>query len=142
MSAYDDLLHLPHHVSMSHPQMPRENRAAQFSPFAALSGYDAAVAETDRRTDQKVELADDEKELIRQRLQMIQEHLDERPEVTITYFVPDEKKSGGAYQCVTGALKKIDEYERAVVLCSQKTIPIDEISNIAGELFSRMDVFL
>lgn len=122
--------------------MPRENRAAQFSPFTALTGYDAAVAETGRRTDEKVELTDDEKELISQRLQMIQEHLDERPEVTIIYFVPDAKKSGGAYQCVTGAVKKIDEYERVVVLCSQETIPIDEISNIAGALFSRMDVFL
>lgn len=140
MSVYDDMLHLPHHVSVNHPQMPRENRAAQFSPFAALSGYGAAVAETGRLTDEKVELTDDEKESISQRLQMIQEHFHEHPEVTVTYFVPDGKKSGGAYQCVTGEVKKIDEYERTIVLHGGEIIPIDAVLTVAGEMFAGMDV--
>jgi calcineurin-like phosphoesterase family protein len=86
-------------------------------------------------------LTEDEKEAISQRLQMIQEHIAEYPEVTITYFVPDKKKSGGAYKSVTGAVRKIDEYERVMVLNSHEVIPIDEILHILGELFNNLDTF-
>ncbi|MEG2421569.1 MAG: hypothetical protein RSB55_08455, partial [Oscillospiraceae bacterium] len=93
---YDDMLHLPHHVSEKHPSMPMLDRAAQFSPFAALTGYDAAVKETARLTDRRVELDEGEKEAIDQRLTLVQERLPDPTEVTITYFVPDKKKAGGA----------------------------------------------
>lgn len=141
-SAYDDIINLPHPISTAHPQMSRHDRAAQFSPFAALTGYDAAVAETGRLTAKKTELTEDEKEAISQRLQMIQEHIAEYPEVTITYFVQDKKKSGGAYKSVTGAVKKIDEYERIIVLQSGEHIQIDEVLQIEGELFKGMDAFM
>jgi len=122
--------------------MRQLDRAAQFSPFAALTGYDAAVAETGRLTDERLELAEEEKEVIGLRLQLLLEHLDERPEVTIIYFVPDERKTGGAYKSVTGIVKKIDEYERSIVLFSGERIPIDEISQIEGELFKGLDAVL
>ncbi|MEG2989294.1 MAG: hypothetical protein RR807_07820 [Oscillospiraceae bacterium] len=127
---YDDMLHLPHHVSEKHPSMPSRDRAAQFSPFAALTGYDAAVKETARLTDRRVELDEGEKEAIDQRLTLVQERLPQPTEVTITYFVPDKKKAGGAYVSVSGTVKKIDDYERAVVLSDGTNIPIDDILQI------------
>ena len=102
---YDDMLHLPHHVSEKHPAMSVHDRAAQFSPFAALTGYDAAVQETARLTDRRIELDEGEKAAIDQRLTLVQERLPEPTEVTITYFVPDKKKAGGAYVSVTGTVK-------------------------------------
>jgi hypothetical protein len=124
---YDDMLHLPHHVSQRHPQMSLHDRAAQFSPFAALTGYDAAVKETARLTAQRVELDEGEKEALDQRLTLVQERLPEPTEVTITYFVPDKKKDGGAYVSVSGTVKKIDDYEHTVVLRDGTSIPIEEI---------------
>ncbi|MEG2679239.1 MAG: hypothetical protein RR949_04800 [Oscillospiraceae bacterium] len=137
---YDDMLHLPHHVSEKHPSMPMLDRAAQFSPFAALTGYDAAVKETARLTDRRVELDEGEKEAIDQRLTLVQERLPQPTEVTITYFVPDKKKAGGAYVSVSGTVKKIDDYERAVVLSDGISISIDDILFVAGELFEGMEV--
>jgi hypothetical protein len=134
-TSYDDMIYLPHHVSTAHPQMPRPDRAVQFSPFAALTGYDAAITETGRLTDERIELTEDEKEQIRQRLQVLQEHLSERPEITLTYFAPDGKKSGGAYKSVTGAVKRIDEYGRVIVLHSGGRVSLDEVSQIEGALF-------
>lgn len=139
---YDDIINLPHPVSISHPRMRQLDRAAQFSPFAALTGYDAAVAETGRLTDERLELAEEEKEVIGLRLQLLLEHLDERPEVTIIYFVPDERKTGGAYKSVTGIVKKIDEYERSIALFGGERIPIEEVSQIEGELFKGLDAVL
>lgn len=131
---YDDIIDLPHFVSKTHPQMPIENRAAQFSPFAALVGYGAAIKETARLTDERIELDDDEKIMLSGKLQLIMEHIKESPEVTITFFVPDELKSGGAYADVTGTIKKVDAYERAIVMTSGKAIPIDEVIAIEGAL--------
>lgn len=139
---YDDIIYLPHPVSATHPKMRQLDRAAQFSPFAALTGYEAAVAETGRLTDERLELAEEEKEAIGQRLHLLLEHLDERPEVTITYFVPDERKTGGAYKSVTGIVKKIDEYERSIALFGGERIPIEEVSQIEGELFKGLDAVL
>jgi hypothetical protein len=118
--------------------MSAHDRAAQFSPFAALTGYEAAVAETARLTDKKVELDDYEKEALNERLRIIQEHIGEKPEVCFTYFVPDKKKAGGAYVDTTGTVKKIDDYSRLVILCDGTRIPIDEIINIEGDLFRTM----
>lgn len=135
---YDDIIHLPHHVSMAHPHMAAIDRAAQFSPFAALTGYDAAIKETARRTNERVELDEYAKEDLRDRLQIIADRMKEHPEIAITYFRPDEKKNGGAYVTVIGMAKKIDEYERVVVTNDGTKIPIDEIMSIDGEIFETM----
>ena len=136
---YDDILLLPHHVSEKHPPMSRLDRAAQFSPFAALTGYEAAVVETARLTDQRIELDEGEKEAIDQRLTLVQERLPAPTEVTITYFMPDKKKPGGAYVSVSGTVKKIDDYERTVILCNGASIPIDDILHINGKLFDGIE---
>jgi hypothetical protein len=136
---YDDILHLPHHVSEKHPPMSRVDRAAQFSPFAALTGYEAAVEETARLTDRRIELDEGEKAAIDQRLTLVQERLPAPTEVTITYFMPDKKKAGGAYVNVSGTIKKIDDYERAVVLSDGTNIPIDDILHINGKLFDGIE---
>jgi len=133
---YDDMINLPHHRSASHLHMSAHDRAAQFSPFAALTGYDSAITETARLTDTKVELDEYSKADINERLSIIQEQTDEQPEVAITYFQPDKKKSGGAYITVSGCVKKIDDYERTVVMQDATTIPIDDIFAIEGELFA------
>ena len=111
------------------------DRAAQFSPFAALTGYDAAVKETARLTEQKIELDEYEKAALDQRILLLQEHLKELPEVTITHFVPDEHKDGGKYVSITEAVKKIDTYEKQIVLVDKSKIPIENILSIEGELF-------
>ncbi len=136
---YDDIIGLPHFTSPTHPRMPLENRAAQFAPFAALVGYDAAVKETARLTDKRMELDEDEKLIISEKLQLIQDHIKERTEAVFTYFQPDEKKSGGAYAVLAGQVKKVDEYERVIVMVSGEVIPIDEVIAINGELFRGMD---
>ena len=136
---YDDILPLPHHVSEKHPPMSRLDRAAQFSPFAALTGYEAAVKETARLTDQRIELDEGEKEAIDQRLTLLQERLPEPTKVTITYFVPDKKKAGGAYVSVSGTVKKVDDYERVVILRDGMRIPIEEILHINGKLFDGIE---
>ena len=135
MGKYDDIINLPHHTSPKRPRMSMIDRAAQFSPFAALTGYDAAVKETARLTDRRIELDEYEKAALDERLQLIQEHLKELPEITITYFKPDERKDGGAYLSVTGSIKKIDAYEKCVVMTDMQKIPVEEIFRIDGELF-------
>ena len=136
---YDDILLLPHHVSEKHPPMSRLDRAAQFSPFAALTGYEAAVKETARLTDRRIELDESEKGAIDQRLTLVQERLPDPIKVTITYFVPDKKKVGGAYVNVSGTVKKIDDYERMVILRDGTSIPIEDILHINGELFDGIE---
>ena len=137
---YEDILHLPHHVSEKHPPMSRLDRAAQFSPFAALTGYEAAVEETARLTDRRIELDEGEKAAIDQRLTLVQERLPVPTEVTITYFLPDKKKAGGAYVSVSGTVKKIDECERTVILRNGTSIPIDDILCVDGEIFDGMEM--
>lgn len=127
---YDDIIHLPHHVSATHPHMSAIDRAAQFSPFAALTGYDAAIKETARLTDKRVELDESMKDALSNNLQMIADRLKEHPEIAITYFQPDAKKNGGAYVTVINTVKKIDVYKRIVVLTDGIVIPVDEIISI------------
>lgn len=127
---YDDIINLPHHRSAAHPHMSAHDRAAQFSPFAALTGYDSAIAETARLTDTRIELDEYSKTDLNERLSIIQEEIDDEPEVTITYFQPDRQKSGGAYITVTGYVKKIEDYERTVVMQDATKIPIDDIIDI------------
>ncbi|MEA4912552.1 MAG: hypothetical protein VB092_08105 [Oscillospiraceae bacterium] len=132
---YDDIINLPHHQSATRPRMSMRDRAAQFSPFAALTGYGDAVKETARLTGERIELDDTEKEAISDRLQIIAEHISEHPEISVTYFLPDERKAGGEYVTVTGSVKKIDEYERVVVMADGYKLPIDEIADVEGPLF-------
>jgi hypothetical protein len=127
---YDDIINLPHHVSSSRPHMSTLDRAAQFSPFAALTGYDSAVKETARLTDERIELDEDMKAAIDERLLIIQEQLDDQPQVSITYFQPDNRKDGGAYIVANGCVKKLDEYERSVFMMNGTKIPIDDIIEI------------
>lgn len=138
---YDDIIHLPHHVSTRHPQMSLIDRAAQFSPFAALTGHDAAIKETQRHTDEWVEPSGDRKELLDEKLQMIRESLSgakdgqDLPKILFTYFKPDEKKCGGAYLSIQGRVRKIDEYGHQVILEDGTALAVEYIVGIEGELF-------
>lgn len=132
---YEDIIDLPHHVSKTRPQMSMLDRAAQFSPFAALTGYDAAIKETGRLTDEKQELDDDTKAALDMKQAYLMEMIDEQPEISVTYFLPDTKKAGGAYATVTGKLKRFDEYERLLILTDGKKIPMDDIADIESNLF-------
>ncbi len=127
---YEDIINLPHHVSKTHPQMPMQDRAAQFSPFAALTGYDDAIDETARLTGKKIELSEEAKEILDRKLQYLGSIISDQPEISVTYFVPDEKKDGGEYVTVKGNLKRIDEYERAIILTDGERIGMDEIIDI------------
>lgn len=121
---YDDIIDLPHHVSRKHPQMPLLDRAAQFAPFAALTGHEEAIKETARLTEEEIELDENSKELLDLRLQRLQKHLSEHPLVTVTYFKPDEKKDGGAYETVTGKVKKVDEYAGELVFTDGRRVEL------------------
>lgn len=135
-SPYDDIIHLPHPVSTKHPQMSMAGRAAQFTPFAALTGYDAAIKETARLTDERVELDEEAKLRLDNKLRMVQEMLIEQPELLVTYFQADNRKSGGCYLTVRGSVKKIDVYEQILVLTEGLQIPIRDIYELEGELFN------
>ena len=113
-----------------HPQMSISDRAAQFSPFAALTGYDAAVDETARYTEIREELTEDEVNRLNDDLNRLLDMLDERPEIRVTYFVPDKRKSGGSYMTKTGIVKKIDEYQKILVLEDGSKIPLEDIREI------------
>lgn len=136
---YDDIIALPHHISKRHPQMPPSNRAAQFSPFAALSGHEDAIRETARLTDSFIELDESRKEQIDGQLWLIRDNLDSQPEIEATYFQPDEKKHGGTYVTMTGRVKNIDEYSRRIIFTDGKTLPIERLFSIRGELFRNID---
>ncbi|MBQ3482116.1 MAG: hypothetical protein IJH48_07355 [Oscillospiraceae bacterium] len=130
MGKYDDILHLSRPVSRTHPPMPRAERAAQFSSFAALTGYEEIVAESARLTDARVELGHDALEALDERLRAIAAAIADEPEAEIRFFVPDEKKAGGRYETVRGRVKKIDEYAAALFLTSGKKIPLADIVSI------------
>lgn len=135
---YDDIINLPHHVSKKHPQISLHDRAAQFSPFAALTGHKAAINETARLTDEKQILSEDVIAKLNEQLNLIKENIGTNQTVTITYFVPDDKKSGGAYISNTGVVKKIDEYNRTVIMTDKTVIPIEQISEMQSDIFSEI----
>lgn len=130
MNEYDDIINLPHHVSKVHPQMSMMNRAAQFAPFAALTGHAAAIEETARLTDEQHELADEDSETLNQKMAYLRENLHEHPTIIITYFEPDKKKAGGAYKTIEGQLKNIDDYSQSIVLKSGEVIPLKSVLDI------------
>lgn len=128
MSKYDDIINLPHHVSKNRPPMPMRNRAAQFAPFAALTGHDEAISETARLTNSKIELSAEEQGLLSSILSLA---LESGATVTFVYFEKDALKDGGRYVSVRGAIRKIDEIERVIILSDSSTaIPIDDIYDI------------
>lgn len=137
---YEDIVDLPHHVSKKYPQPTMADRAARFAPFAAITGYEEMVLEEARITDARIELDENSKAALNEKLNMILEFLDEQPEVSITYFEPDKKKAGGAYITITGTVKRIDEYEHLVIMTDGKKINIDDIYNLQSELFYSLGV--
>lgn len=133
MSAYDDIIDLPRPVSKKHPPMPIADRAAQFSPFAALTGFGAAITETARITGEKPELSEQEHAKLDEKLHSLLKRLPDAPAVTITYFQPDERKSGGALITADGFLKRIDAYARAIVFSDGRTIPLDDVTDVSTD---------
>ena len=130
MGKYDDIIDLPHHVSGTRPHMPMIDRAAQFQPFRALTGYEDVVHETARLTEEKVQLTEEEQALLDARLQRLTEETASQPQVRITYFQPDKKKAGGAYVTAAGGLKKIDDFAGMLLLTGGERIPIEDIVDI------------
>lgn len=130
MGKYDDIIRLPHHESTRHPRMSALDRAAQFLPFAALTGHAAAVRETARLTDTRIELDEIRKEELDLHLHLLREQLTQKPQVTITYYVPDARKDGGAYFTVAGTIQKIDENRHQVIMENGTVIPMNDIYEI------------
>ena len=135
---YDDIINLPHPTSQRHPRMPIRDRAAIFSPFAALSGHGAAIAEIARLTEQRTELDEDTRAELDRRQAILLEHIDEQPEVIITWFQPDEKKDGGVYLTATGRLKKFREVERILVLADGAEIPLEDVVALESDIFQTL----
>ena len=133
--SYDDLINLPHHVSKKHPPMSLYARSAQFAPFAALTGYEDAVRETARETNERIEIDDEVKSILDGKIQILIEKLKAKPEVTFTYFISDLRKDGGAYVTVEGIIKKIDMFEQKIYLADNTEIPINEVIDISSEVF-------
>lgn len=136
---YADIIDREHYVDPNHPQMPRLNRAAQFSPFAALTGYEDMIVEAARQTDEWAEPDDSAKEEIGRKLNAVLQS-EMQPEVTVTYFVPDEKKRGGAYRTVTGRIRKYDAFERRILLASGEAIPLDTLTDLRAECFEKTEL--
>lgn len=131
MSSYEDIINLPY--PQKHPRMSNYARGAQFSPFAALTGFESAIAETARLTDRKIELDEGGKALLDEKLREIEAEIDDRPEISVTYFQPDLRKAGGAYVQKRGRVKKLDVYNRSVVFTDGMVVAIDDISEIILE---------
>ena len=137
---YKDIIALPHPTSKHHTQMPMTDRAAQFSPFAALTGHEAAIDETARLTDTFIEPDEDEKQILDAKIHMLMDMIEEKPEVTVVYFRPDAKKSGGAYVSTTGCLKKINILTREITMSDGTVIPVDSVDEIHSDIFG--DIFI
>lgn len=135
-SAYDEFLNLPHHVSSDLPHMSMQNRAAQFASFAALTGFESIIKETCRQTAHRIELDESAKEALDKKLQRLLQVLHVHPQISITFFKPDEKKDGGAYICITGTIKKIDGYGENLIMTDGTQIPISEITSLQGDLLN------
>ncbi len=133
---YDDILHLPHPTSKKHPRMSTQDRAAQFSPFAALTGHHGVIQEVARQTEERRELGEEEQACLDRKLQFLLAHLEEGPEVQLCYFQEDGRKAGGAYLTTRGVVKKLDPYARYILLADGTRVPMDDLWAIDGALFS------
>ena len=138
MSRYNDIINLPYHVSKTRKPMPMINRAAQFAPFAALTGHEEAISETARQTTPRQILSSDEQEILSKRLAYAIDHIGERPNLTFTYFIPDTLKDGGRYVTITGVIWKYDALEKTVVLETNEILLIDNILSISGEMIEKL----
>lgn len=132
---YEDIVNLPPHISKKHPQPTMMDRAARFAPFAAITGYEEMVLEEARITEERIDLDEGTLSILNEKLNMIQEFIDEKPEIKITYFEPDKKKSGGAYIDITGTVKRIDEYECLVIMTDGRMIRVEDIYGLESDLF-------
>lgn len=142
LDPYYDMLNMPRHISRTHAHMSIYDRAAQFSPFAALTGYDSEIKEAARLTDQRVDLDEAEKTILDEKIQIILNKIEERAEVTITFFKPDEKKTGGVYVSKKGIVRKVDSYTKEIVLLDNTRIEIEQIVDISGDIFGMADGLL
>ncbi len=131
---YDDIINLPHHQSDKRPHMSLYDRAAQFAPFSALTGHDDAIKETARLTDKKLELDDYEQMLLNNKMNFILNHINEQPEITVTYFIPDSAKAGGIYLDFAGNIKKFDSVQRKICFTDKTEIFLDDIIEIKSEI--------
>ena len=136
MGEYDDLIYLPHPVSRRHPPMSAMDRAAQFSPFSALTGYEAVLQEAGRLTDSRAELSEYSRDILDQKQKILLDAAPTYPEITITYFIPDRRKQGGAYGTLKGNLKKIDLARRVIILLDGTEVSLDDVADIQCELFA------
>ena len=133
MNKYDDIIDLPHHVSKTRKPMSLYNRAAQFAPFAALTGYDDAIEETARLTETKVELSDELKNDLNQKINFIKNNIKVHPEITIKYFVRDNKKSGGIYKSLTSIINKVDDFNKCLIFADNTNVYFDDIISITWQ---------
>ncbi|MDD6736232.1 MAG: hypothetical protein PUE13_07985 [Clostridiales bacterium] len=136
---YDDIINLPHHQSGVRKHMPIADRAAQFSAFAAISGHDAAIRETARLTDSRIELDDEQADILNRKIGIIRENAADMPEITVTYFLPDEKKDGGKYVRHTGRIRRVDAVYNLLVFADGKEIFIGDVINIEGDFPDEQD---
>lgn len=132
---YSDIINLPHHVSKNHKQMSIESRACQFAPFSALTGYEEEIKETARLTSSRLIIDEDLKIIINNKLKVIQDNIKSKPEVNITYFVPDKRKNGGEYITVTDNVKKIDIINQKIILTNNLKINMNDIIGIHSDIF-------
>ncbi len=130
MNKYDDIINLPHHVSNTRKPMSLHNRAVQFAPFAALKGYDSAIKEEARITSKKIELDEELNFILNKNIKLINDNIKQKPEVIITYFIPDNKKIGGSYETIIGNVKKIDNVNKFIILVDNKKIDFDNLLDI------------
>lgn len=135
---YDDIINLPHHVSTVRAHMSLHDRAAQFLPFAALTGYDDAIRETGRLTQERISLSESEIESLNERLHILAEEATVHPKICAAYFVPDDKKAGGSYETVEGCVRRIDEYRRVLEMEDGRRIPMEDLIELDGEIFTEM----
>ena len=138
MKKYKDIIDLPHKQSSRRPHMSLSDRAAQFAPFSALTGYDDAIVETGRLTDKKIELSEEALDLLNAKYQILLAHLADNAEIILTYFVSDKNKSGGAYVEKQGVVKRLDTFERQIVLCDGTKISMNDILTMSGDIFDSL----
>lgn len=137
---YKDIINLPHHISSKHPQMSLYERSAQFAPFSALIGYDDVIKEEGRLTDERIEINEETKALLDLKLHIIAEKISEEPLISITYFIKDEKKSGGKYVTLEDKIRKIDTQKHYIIMITGKHIPIDDIIDMQGDIFKSLEI--
>lgn len=138
MNKYDDIINIGHYEPKRHKRMSMDQRAAQFAPFAALVGYDSEINESNRLTDEKKVINEDMLEILNEKLNFLNNHLSDKYEVVITYFVKDSKKDGGKYVNKTGVLKRVDQVENSIIFNDNMVILIDDIIDISGDIFNNM----